>query len=302
MISQAELVARLDRFFNVAAFDESGDRRFFPAGYESMAERYLAEGFLAGTFNGLMLDNTAQVERVYLIVFPSTQVLDTIIAKEVERGAPGALIFSHHLADYQENSGIYTYIAEAHLQELREHHISFYLCHAPLDCHPQLSTSGAFANALKLKDQARFAEYYGGMSGVYGSANGISFHEFAKRVAEVNSLPALRYHAVRHNGRAVSKVAVVAGMGGTPENLREAALLGCDTFVTGEWWLLGQGEAQARAREAIRALLKQLDLNIIGSSHYSSEAIVLRDALCDWLQTNIPAVDPIFVPQADAWR
>ncbi|PJF36818.1 MAG: hypothetical protein CUN49_03470 [Candidatus Thermofonsia Clade 1 bacterium] len=302
MIAQTELVARLDRFFNVAAFDESDDRRYFPVGYESVVERYLAEGFLQGTFNGLMLDNTAQVERVYLIVFPSTQVLDTIIAKEVERGAPGALIFSHHLADYQENSGNFTYLAEAHLQELREHHISFYVCHAPLDCHPQVSTSGAFANALKLKDQARFAEYYGGMSGVYGNANGISFHDFAKRVAEVNGLPGLRYHAVRHNGRPVNKVAVVAGAGGTPENLREAALLGCDTFVTGEWWLLGQGEFHTRARETLRELLKHLDLNIIGSSHYSSEAIVLRDVLCDWLHENIPAVDPIFVPQTEAWR
>lgn len=302
MIAQAELVDRLNKFFNVAAFDESGDRRYFPAGYESMIERYLAEGFLSGTFNGLMLNNTAQVERVYLIVFPSTQVLDTIIAKEVERGAPGALIFSHHMADYRENSGTFTYMAEAHLQELREHHISFYLCHAPLDCHPQISTSGAFAHALKLKDQARFAEYYGGMSGVYGNANGIGFHEFAKRVADVSGLPALRYHAVRHNGRPVSKVAVVAGMGGTPENLREAALLGCDTFVTGEWWLLGQGEFQARAREKIRELLKELDINIIGSSHYSSEALVLRDALCNWLNEHIPSVDPIFVPETDAWR
>ncbi len=302
MISQAELVDRLNKFFNAAAFDESGNRRYLPLGYESMIERYFVEGFLNGTFNGLMLDNTAQVECVYLIVFPSTHVLDTIIAKEVERGAPGALIFSHHMADYQENSGTFTYIGEAHLQELREHHISFYLCHAPLDCHPQISTSGALANALKLKEQARFAECHGGMSGVYGSANGIGFHEFAKRVAELNGLPALRYHAVRHNGRAVNKVAVVAGMGGTPDNLREAALLGCDTFVTGEWWLLGQGEFQARAREAMRELLKHLDINIIGSSHYSSEALVLRDTFHDWLRSNIPSVDPIFVPEIDAWR
>lgn len=302
MISQAELVERLNKLFNVADFDESGDRRYFPAGYESMIERYLAEGFLSGTLNGLMLDNTAQVERVYLIVFPATQVLDRIIAKEVERGAPGALIFSHHLADYQESSGTYTYIAEAHLQELREHHISLYICHAPLDCHPHLSTSGALANALKLKEQARFAAYCGGMSGVYGNVNGISFHDLAKRVAEICGLPALRYHAVRHNGRPVSKVAVVAGMGGTPDNLREAAQLGCDTFVTGEWWLLGQGEFQVQSRERLRELLRELDLNIIGSSHYASEALVLRDALQQWLQENIPSIDPIFMPETDAWR
>ncbi len=302
MISQADLVAKFDKFFNVAAFDESIRRSRLPAGYESMAQSFYTPDFLNGTFNGLMLDNTAQVERVYLIVFPATQVLDTIIAKEVERGAPGALIFSHHPFDYQESSGTLGYIAEPHLQELREHHISLYTCHAPLDCHAEISTSGAFANALKLKEQARFGAYYGGMAGIYGSTNGADFQTFAKRVAEVNSLPTLRYYAVRHNGRPVNKVAVVAGSGGSPDYLREAMALGCDTFVTGEWWLLGQSEWQVKMREELRELLKAADINIIGSSHYASEAIVLRDPLMAWLHENIPAIDPIFVPQEDPWR
>ncbi|GAB4551401.1 MAG: hypothetical protein OHK0023_18290 [Anaerolineae bacterium] len=302
MIRQDDLVTKFDQFFKVAAYDESADRRYFPQGYEAMFSRYATETFLQGTFNGLMLNNTQTIERVYLIVFPAPQVLDKIIAKEVGRGAPGALIFSHHIADYLESGSGVEYIAEAQLQELNEHHISYYVVHAPLDCHEEISTSGALANALKLKDQRRFAPYVGGKAGVLGTVTPIGFHDFAKRVMEAHGLNTLRYNAIRHNGLAVNKVGVVAGFGGTAEFIRDAIEEGCDTFVTGEWWPFGPGEWRAKHRESIRTLLKTADINLIGTSHYASEAIVLREQVHAWLRENVPAVDPIFTGQDDPWR
>ena len=44
MINQGELVAKLDAFFNVTAFDESSGRRNLPAGYESVFQRFAAPG------------------------------------------------------------------------------------------------------------------------------------------------------------------------------------------------------------------------------------------------------------------
>src|SRR5262249_11964034 len=154
-----DLVTKLDTFFNVAAFDESSNLKNFPQGYESIFESYAAPGFLKGPWNGLMLANAPELERVYTIVFPAQSVLDMIIGYEVERGAPGALIFSHHMRDYQESGPGHTYITEAQLEELKEHHISYYTCHLPLDCQPEVSTCGALAAALKLSDTARFAPY-----------------------------------------------------------------------------------------------------------------------------------------------
>jgi hypothetical protein len=37
-----------------------------------------------------------------------------------------------------------------------------------LDCHPEISTSIALADALKLTEPKPFAPYYGGMAGIYG--------------------------------------------------------------------------------------------------------------------------------------
>lgn len=302
MITQADLVAKLDAFFNVQAFDERRERELFPPGYDSVLQRYAAPDFWESAWNGLMLSNASNIERVYLVVFPAQSVIDTIIAREVERGAPGAMIFCHHYGDYQESGAGFVPITEAQLEEMKEHHISYYVCHAPLDCHPEISTSTALANALKLKDQARFAEYRGGLAGVHGTLNTPGFHDFARRVAEATGLPALRYYAVRHNGRPVQHVAIVTGTGGTVEYIREALDLGCDTFVTGEWWLFGPGEWRARRREAMREFLPNADINLIGTSHYASEAVVMRDQMPGWLRETIPTVEALFIPQDDPWR
>jgi putative NIF3 family GTP cyclohydrolase 1 type 2 len=304
VINQADLTAKLDAFFDVRAYDERVWRESFPAGYESVFQRYAAPGFWDGSWNGLMLSNAGSIARFYPIVFPTQNVLDTIIAREVERGAPGAIIFCHHMADYHENGGAFVPITEAQLEELKEHHISYYVCHAPLDCHPQISTSTALANALKLKDQARFGAYRGGQSGVYGKVGGNTpgFHDFGKRVAEACGLPGLRYYAVRHNGRPVLQVGIVTGLGGRPEHIREALDLGCDTFVTGEWWLYGPGEWRARSREKMHEFLQNADVNLIGTSHYASEAVVMREQMPAWVRENAPSVEPMFIAQDDPWR
>jgi putative NIF3 family GTP cyclohydrolase 1 type 2 len=302
VINQNDLVAKLNTFFNVVAFDESSDRGFFPTGYESVFQRFATPDFVTGPWNGLVFDNAATVERVYMLVFPAQDVLDKIIAREVERGAPGAMIFCHHLADYQESGPGFSYMPEAQLEEFKEHHISYYLCHAPLDCNPKISTSSALANALKVREPERFAPRAGGLAGVHGKAGPIGFNEFAVKVAEATGLPSLRYDALRHNGRPVQHVAVLTGAGSNSETIREAMSLECDTFVTGEWWLYGPGDWRISHREAIRNLLTEANINLIGTSHYASEAVVMRDQMPLWFYDNVPEVEPVFIPQDNPWR
>jgi putative NIF3 family GTP cyclohydrolase 1 type 2 len=299
---QAELVALLDAFFKVSAFNERGNLEHFPPGYESTFKRFAAPAFVDGTWNGLMLDNATTIDRVYLIVLPGQSVLDTIIGREVERGASGALIFGHHMADYQESGSGDVFIAEAQMEDLREHHISFYVCHSPLDCHPEISTAVAFANGLKVREQQRFASFMGGLAGVYGKVGPVNFHDFTRKVATVTDLPALRYSAIRHNGRPVQQVGIVTGTGGSPEHIREAMSLGCDTFVTGEWWPSGPDEEHAQRREEMHAFLVGADVNLIGTSSYASEAVVMRDLLPGWLRENTPSIEPVFIPQDDPWH
>lgn len=303
-MQQTKLVKELDAFFAIEAFDEANNwRPFFTDGQLRLFERFAAPAFVKGTWNGLMFDNTEQVDRVYLVVFPAQEVLDTIIAREVERGAPGALIFAHHLWHYEESGRGLLQIGEGQIEELQEHGISFYHCHAPLDCHPDISTGTALANVLGLREQQRFGEYYGGLAAVHGvvGKGPLSFQAFAARLAKVTDMPALRYDQVRNNGLPVNRVAVIPGAGGDQELIEEAAALGCDTYVTGQWWYFSnEDDYAAQHRETMREFVPHVRLNLLGASHYSSEMIVMRDQLPGWFRNH--GVDAEFVPQENAWK
>jgi len=302
VIALKNLTAKLDAFFNISAFDESKLLPPRPAGYDSMLARFAVPEF-STLWNGLMLNNAPEIDRVYLVVFPNQEALDQIIAREVERGAPGGLIFSHHPADFSESLPEPVYITETLLEDLREHRINLYHCHAPLDCHPEISTSGAIAEALKMKVLGRCAPYRGGMAGVYGKIPYNTFDECARKVAESMDLPTLRYVNIRHDGLPVHKAMVVAGGGGaTLEYIQEAIDLGCDTYITGEWSYFGPGEWRAAQREALRAFLAKAQINLIAGSHYASEMVVMRDQMRNWFKEQVPGIEVVLIGQKDPWR
>ena len=283
-MDQAELVGQLDSLFQVTRFDESENWDFaIPEGYRAVLQRFLAPSFLEGTWNGLMLDNTDEVDRVYLAVFPNQPVLDMAIAREVERGAPGALLFTHHPAVYGPTQG-FSMIPEAQLADLREQSISVYVGHAPLDCHPEISTEGALAKALRLKEQKRFAFYVNGLAGVWGVVNSAPLQAFAERLAKVCEMPTLRYDQVCHNGRTVERVAIIPGGGDNPDLISEAQSLGCDTYVTGQWWPYVDSAWAEQQRARLSSLIPCLEINLLGSSHYSSELVVMRDQMQGWFK------------------
>lgn len=298
---QAELVQQLDSLFAIEAFDESIHWKPLMADRDiQVMERFASTGFRSGTWNGLMLDHAQQVDRVYTVVFPTEDVIDTIIAKEVARGAPGALIFAHHLLNFSQEKRRYTLISEEQLEELGEHQIGYYLCHAPLDCHAEISTGVALANMLGLRDQARFAPYYGGLAGVHGTVGKpLGFQAFAKRLAKVTDVDHLRYDQVRHNGQTVQRVAVVSGNGSSLDLLKQAADLGCDTYVTGQWWFYSEHPEAETQRTEMRAFIQDTPMNLLGVSRYATEMVVMRDQMPGWFRGM--GLETEFIPQDDPW-
>ncbi len=297
-----DLVAALDAFFDVASFIESDWLDLLSEAERGAIQRFLRTDFM-DTWNGLMLDNTAEVEsieRAYLVVFPSQDVLDTIIAREVERGAPGALVFAHHPLTYSEHEATFKPIPTVQLEEFQEHRISFYSCHAPLDCHTEVSTATALADALGLEDQRRFGEYYSGLAGVHGQITPTTFQSFAGRLAQVCELAQLRYDQCLHNGRVVKHVAVAPGGGGDPAFIDEAMDLGVDTYVTGHWWLFGTSEFAAENRLKMCNYVSAQKINLVGASHYSSELVVMRDQMPDWFRQH--NIETVLIRQEDPWQ
>lgn len=296
-----DLINTLDNYFGVHGFEEEGTvwQGFMSDVYKSQVQPFFVQEFWEGHWNGLMLDNAAEVDRIYLVVFPTARILDTIIAKEVERGAHGAMIFAHHPLAYDEKGSGFISIPAEQLEELREHRISFYNCHAPLDCHPVTSTGNALANALGLNDIKRFGAYRGGLAGVHGMVPPIPFNGFAERLAKVCELPALRYDQILHNGQPVHHVAVVAGGGGNRQFIDEAISLGIDTYITGHWHLFADNAFSTARREEFKDYLPGLKINLLGASHYSSEMVVMRDQMRNWFSKI--DLESVLIKQENPW-
>ncbi len=298
---QADLAQRLDDFFDISLFNErdTWSGILSPADLQ-VYRTYVEPDFLDGTWNGLMLDSTTEVDRVYLCVFPDEQVLDMVLAMELERSAPGALIFAHYPADVEEAGRGVVGIQEAQLEALREHNVSYYCCHMPLDCHPEVSTVVALAKALKLMDLQPFAPDGNNTTGLHGRLRDSSFSALAERIAEVTELPLLHYSQVRFNALPVEQVAVIPGSGEHTGVLASVRDLGCDTCVTGTWWPRGNTPEAETRQVVLRNLVPTLPMNLLGTSLYASEMVVLRDQMPAWFRN--AGIDARFVRQPDPWR
>lgn len=291
----ADLTARLDSFFHLERYESDDFETIIPHSHDAgiAIEDYATPDFLR-RFNGLMLNNSDRVERVFTIVFPSDQVL-----ADVETRAAGrpALIFTHHPMDFETSGRGLLPIGEIWLRRLRIARISMYSAHAPLDCHDSISTSRSLARVAGVPADEICAPYLDGHAGVIGEIESVPFEEFVERVRAACGIS--RIDTKRVHG-AVQRVAVVAGGAAYPNLMQEAVDSGWDTYLTGDFRIRHGGHWAEEHRPQFDAFVDAVPLNLIGASHYATEALVLRHEMISlFTQMGLPAQ---FVPQSDPWR
>jgi putative NIF3 family GTP cyclohydrolase 1 type 2 len=291
----SDLAARLDALFRVEDYppEDFAEVEDFCREAGIPLERYATAGFMQ-RHNGLMLANSDVVERVYTVVFPSDEVLD-----EVARLAEGhpAFVFTHHPMDFETSGRGLIPMGEALLQRLREAGISLYSAHAPLDCHDTISTSRSLARAAGVRPDGVCAGYYGGHAGLIGVIDETSLDVFVDRLRNALEVQRMDTHAP---GDRVARVAVVAGGAAFPPMMQEAIDRGCDTYFTGDFRVRHGGPWAEEHHPQFDAYIEKVPINLIGGSHYATEALVLRHEMLAWFNSlGLPAE---FVPQEDAWR
>ena len=291
----SDLSARLDALFRVEDYppDDFAEIEEFCREAGIPLERYATAEFMR-RHNGLMLDNGEDVERVYTLVFPSDEVLE-----EVARRAEGhpAFVFTHHPMDFETSGRGLIPMGEALLQRLKEAGISFYSAHAPLDCHDTISTSRSLARAAGVRADGVCAGYYGGHAGLIGVIDETPLDVFVDRLQNALEVQRIDTHAP---GDRVARVAVVAGGAAFPPMMQEAIDRGCDTYLTGDFRVRHGGPWAEEHRPQFDAFIEKAPINLIGASHYATEALVLRHEMLGWFNSlGLPAE---FVPQEDAWR
>ena len=261
-----------------------------------------ASSTFKATFNGLILagdDDGRLVDRAYLTVFPTDEILDEVLTSQEGYPRPAVIVTHHPLSMRMRGAG-FRAIPPATLEALRAADVAMYVVHSPLDCHPEISTSGALADGLGLRRVGVFGPYYAGHSGVIGEQAPEPFDAFAERVRRLCELPSLLPSQTRFAGRMVQRVAILAGGGDSIEDQAEAEALGADTYLAGQWWSPHDGDWADGNRAALRQHLGRSAMNYLGCSHDGSELVVFRDRLAPLLESW--GLEAILLRQDDHWR
>jgi putative NIF3 family GTP cyclohydrolase 1 type 2 len=213
---------------------------------------------------GVILDNTAEIEKVYSSTFPDTAVLDNVL----DRNETDILLFCHHAMGYDptlEGFPFYN-IASGYLKKLKERRISFYVMHIPLDSNGTYSTSVNLAKALKLDIKTEFCEYLGCKLGVTCETDFMKLKDFALYVENIIGHTV----KVRQYGDEIIQrktIAVAAGGGCVDFVAKELAALGINTFLTGCTRPIPSFEPNME----FHRIAKENKINLVGATHYSTE-------------------------------
>jgi putative NIF3 family GTP cyclohydrolase 1 type 2 len=291
----AEVAARLDEFFRLHAYppDDFAEIEQFSREAGIRLERYATPQFMQ-RHNGLMLENADEIQHVYTLVFPSEEVLADVQSRA--DGRP-ALVFTHHPMDFETSGRGLIPIDESAFQSLRDARISLYSAHAPLDCHGTVSTSRALARAAGVGVDDVCAGYHGGYAGIIGTIQETALETF---VAQLRTALNVERVDTKCHAPTVTRIAVVAGGAAFPPMMQEAVDRACDTYLTGEFRIRHGGAWAEQHRPQFDHFVDTAPINLIGASHYATEAEVLRYEMLGWF--NSLGLSAEFVPQKDPWR
>jgi putative NIF3 family GTP cyclohydrolase 1 type 2 len=290
------LKKKLDTFFDISNY---GLDMPFSKNLQTIYARssvdisiYIEKDFLKN-FNGLMIRNGANIKKIYGTVFLDRSVLEKIFRKK----ETDILLFSHHPMEDESGGKGFIPLDKYHLDKMKELHISVYSVHTPLDNHATVSTSMSFINALELKKISTTNDSSSKFHIVIGELEDkMPFKEFITMLKTTLQNEKVNFLKKRDF---VKKIAIVPGGGTAIEFIHKAQSLGCDTYLTGEYYnklIQPFGEEE---RNKFDNEKDNLSINLIEGSHYSTERLVFVNEIpLVFNDLNLPYE---FVEQDEAW-
>lgn len=274
MAATSEIVDLLDKEFRVK---EVGDAGLVEFALSDVGRARATEAFL-NEQSGLMFDFAQEVNKVYCVVFTTTEVFERLLTM-----ADGpSLVFTHHPLDYHEDARGFGPFPEGYLKDLQRSQIGVYAIHTPLDVGPNICVSGSLANHLSLSDTAGFYEVSGGYLAVRGSMHTANLDLLADHVSRSLKIDSVD---VFDNGADEGLIAAVAGGGDQPDVLEMAKELGCTTYITGTAVHRWAFEPVQKKNEEFHRLAREWRINVIGASHYHTEKCAVQD-VAEFLEKN----------------
>jgi putative NIF3 family GTP cyclohydrolase 1 type 2 len=228
---------------------------------------------------GLVCDNTREIKKVSTAVFPSDNVMQSVL----DKGEKDVMLFVHHPStwDISKAPPLFQQMDRDLLEKFRERRISVYNLHVPLDNYGEYSTSATLAKVLGLTALRPFLEYYGSLAAVFGKTELSTVQEMRKKFTAVLGHRTSFYQYGTDeikNG----KVAVAAGGGNMVEVHEAIAREGVNLLVTG---VTAKNPFIQKAHDSAR----EKRINILGGTHYTTEKPACQ-AMCEYFKkSGLPA-------------
>jgi putative NIF3 family GTP cyclohydrolase 1 type 2 len=257
-----KLVSQIKKDFEVVRFPE--DWSFVTEGDKKL-EKNATKEFLKDN-RGLIFKNSNEAKKIYLACFPSTYVLKQT-AKEKD-----VLLITHHPFDWDGTGTGFKRYSDRDYSLLQKNHISLMFMHVPWDRvrneKDRVSTAYGTAKKLNMKIDGEFQEYHNAFVSVYGRLHVKNFDDLVEYVKK--KLGKKTLNVFKYGSDEVSLVVVVPGGGNEAGMIKEAHELGISTYITGCTNRCKSAYSKDKAKKFL-AKAKELNMNVIGASHYLTE-------------------------------
>jgi len=235
---------------------------------EKSVEEYICDNFKQRSL-GLFCDFAKEINKVYTAVFPSDEIMRKILKDNITN----AMLFLHHPLPWDINKGGFYTINLELLKKLKENRVSLFNFHHPLDNYSEYSTSKTLANAIGIKIEKPFAEYYGAMCGVIGTSECKNIHELNIKYSQAVGHETKLY---KYGDDEIinSRIGICAGGGNDVDCVQELIENGINTFISGL-------SLKNQYSEKVHRLEEEHNINLLGGTHYSSEKFACM-AMCKY--------------------
>jgi putative NIF3 family GTP cyclohydrolase 1 type 2 len=252
-----ELAGKLDSEFDIPNHQE--DLVAWAVTDENKS--FINPGFLDKK-TALFTKNSDKIGKVFTVVFITDEIVNKISKEK------NCLIITHHHFNYFEDERGLMAIHPTAFLKLQENDNSIYVAHAPLDTHKKYGTSISLANLCHISVEKLFFDYFGAPTALIGKIEKTTFENFSSIVQDKLERPTLT--KIKYKDF-IEKIAVIGGAGDDPTILQFAHDKGCDTILTGTIEHRWAASFIQEGNKIFHNLNEELQLNLIGGTHYGTE-------------------------------
>lgn len=202
----------------------------------------------SGAFNGLQVEGTRDIRKIAVAVDACIATIEQAVAWDAD------MMIVHHGLFWGAKAPI-TGNYFRRIAPLIRNGVALYSSHLPLDAHPEVGNNAVLIRKLGIEPQGTFLPFEGVDIACWGETE-LPRAEFVQRVRDVLKVEPL---VMPFGAESVKRVGICTG--GAGSEIAAAAVLGLDTFLTGEGAHHTFFEAEERG------------VNVLYAGHYATETV-----------------------------